>query len=92
MARYILITACHGCPPSCPSGRQFNAGQTVADTQGNALAGDVVFPSLVQAPSRSNMLPLDAAASAIMGIPVVTAAQLVTGNLCVGGASLGGIG
>jgi hypothetical protein len=93
MARYILITPVHGCPPSCPSGRQFNAGTTIASDVGSALAGDTVWPGLVGAPSRSNVLPLDAAASAAMGgIPIVTLAQLVTGNLCIGGAGLGGIG
>jgi hypothetical protein len=47
-----------------PSGRQFNGGQTVADTFGNALAGDVGLARIPSGrPSRSNVLQLDAAAS-----------------------------
>jgi hypothetical protein len=82
MARYILTTTVVGQPPS-GTYTKWRTGTTIADTAGNAIAGDVVWPQLTNAPSPVNMRPLDAAAAAIMGLPITTAAAL---------AALGGIG
>jgi hypothetical protein len=47
--------------------RKYPAGQIYADTTGNALAGDVVWPSVGTSAGMSPALvPLDAAATTIM--------------------------
>jgi hypothetical protein len=71
MARFITIT-----PVTDASiGRKLRTGQTIADTQANAQAGDVVLPSFANNPSPLNVLPLDAAAQARM--PAGTAIYVV---------------
>jgi hypothetical protein len=46
--------------------KKYPAGQTYADTQGNALAGDVVWASVGSSASMSpNLIPLDGAATTI---------------------------
>jgi hypothetical protein len=90
VARFILTTPIYGCPPTCPSGRQLPAGTAIASDIGSAIAGDVVWAAICTAPNKATMLPLDAAGSAAMGgIPIVTLAQLVSGNLVTGGAGIG---
>jgi hypothetical protein len=84
MARYILIQTIAGSPnPSGAGYGKWGRGRTIADTTANAIDGDIVWPALCTAPSPINMAPLDSAASAIMGLPIVTAAAL---------AAWGGIG
>jgi hypothetical protein len=93
MPRFVTITAIYGTAPTFPSGHLLPAGSTLADTAGNALAGDFVFPSFTAAPSKLNVAPLDASASAAMGgAPIVTLAQLVTQNLCGGAGTVGAAG
>jgi hypothetical protein len=90
MSRFVVISPIHGYPPGCPSGRQLPAGSTICDTAASALPGDTVFPSFALAPSKLNVAPLDASASAALGgAAIVTLAQLVTQNLCLGGGSVG---
>jgi hypothetical protein len=45
--------------------RRLRAGQTVADSAGNALPGDVLAPGLAQSPN-DRLVPLDAAAVSAM--------------------------
>jgi hypothetical protein len=80
MARYILITSVWATPPSCPSGHKYGTGQTLADTIGNALPGDVVLSQFTTVPNPANVRPIDAAASAIMGLPITTLQALVISN------------
>jgi hypothetical protein len=88
MARFILLTPTAGQPPNRPFAK-FGTGTTIADTIGNAIGGDVVWPAMAAAPSKLNMAPLDAAGQALIpGSVIVTLAQLVTGNLAVGGTTL----
>ena len=89
MARYVTIAAVYGTAPNFPSGRQLPTGTTLASDAASQLPGDFIFPAFTTLPQRANVLPLDAAAAAIMGIPIVTLAQLVSQNLCIGGASIG---
>lgn len=83
MARYILTAAVVGAPPNTPY-HKYPRGTAIADTAGNAVAGDVVWPALCVAPSPVNMAPLDADASAVMGLPITTLASLATST--AGGA------
>jgi hypothetical protein len=77
MARYILTQTIAGSPnPSGAGYGKWGRGRTIADTTGNALSGDLVWAALCTAPNPINMAPLDAAAAAIMGIPITTAAAL----------------
>jgi hypothetical protein len=73
MARYQLIVAVEAQPSGWPR-RKLIAGATIADTVGNALAGDFVLPSLTTgAPNINQMIPLDAAAvAAFAAVGVVT--------------------
>jgi hypothetical protein len=90
MSRFVTLVGIHGYPPGCPSGRQLPAGSTICDTQANAIGADVVFPSFALAPSKLNVAPLDASASAALGgAAIVTLAQLVTQNLCGGAGTVG---
>jgi hypothetical protein len=52
--------------------RKFAALTMIADTIGNAQPGDVVWGKLAAGPWE-NLAPLDSAASALCGRPVVTA-------------------
>jgi hypothetical protein len=62
MARFVLVATVH----DASIGRKLQIGQTIADTQANALPGDVVLPSFANNPSVLNVLPLDAAGQAMM--------------------------
>ena len=62
---YVLLGAHAGSPPGMQY-QKFRAGTTVADSTGNAVAGDVVWPALCAAPNN-RMAPLDAAAAAVLG-------------------------
>jgi hypothetical protein len=71
MARFALITPIAGAPPSSGVYQKFKTGTIVVDSAVNALAPtDVVWPSVAASASPLNMVPLDAAASAQMGIPI----------------------
>jgi hypothetical protein len=73
MARYVLLAAIVGAPPNGVYSK-YPRGTTIADSAGNALSGDVVWPALCQAPTAANMAPLDAAGQALMPTrpPIVT--------------------
>jgi hypothetical protein len=86
MARYILVAAVVGSPPGFQY-QVFHRGTAIADTIGNVIAGDIVWSALTNAPSVA-MLPLDAAASAIMGLPITTLAAIAA-NGSIGGAGAG---
>jgi hypothetical protein len=45
------------------AGRKYKAGQTYADTTGNALAGDVVWLGMSSATMSPGLVPLDGAAT-----------------------------
>jgi hypothetical protein len=84
MARFILVAAVVGAPPRYAYAK-FPRGTTVADSAGNALAGDVVWPALCTAPSAASMAPLDAAGQALMpGSTITTLAGVATSS--AGGA------
>jgi hypothetical protein len=88
MARFIMITPIVGAPPGNQY-RKWPRGQTIADSAGNALAGDIVWPALTAAPSALNLAPLDASALALMpGSAITTLAALAAGATLVGGATL----
>jgi len=65
MSRFIMVAAMVGAPPGGQLNR-WGRGTTVADTSGNAVAGDLVWASLCVAPSPFNLAPLDAAGVALM--------------------------
>lgn len=44
-------------------GKKYKAGQTYADTQGNAIAGDVVWVGLSSSSMSPGHIPLDGAAT-----------------------------
>jgi hypothetical protein len=71
MSRWITTAAIVG-EPDGGGYRKFPALTTIADTVGNAQPGDVVWSALV-AMLPANLQPLDSAASALCGRPVVTA-------------------
>jgi hypothetical protein len=80
MARFIMLTPIAGVPPNRPF-QKFGTGTSVADSVGNALVGDVVWPSLVATPQASQLAPLDAAAQALMpGSVITTLAQIASGK------------
>jgi len=47
------------------SGRKYKAGQTYADTQVNALAGDVVWLGMSSSTMSPGLIPLDGAATSM---------------------------
>jgi hypothetical protein len=59
------MTPIAGAPPGYPYQR-FKTGTTIADSTGNAQAGDVVWSSLCAAPTQFAMVPLDSAAQALL--------------------------
>jgi len=83
MARFILIAAVVGAAQNGPYTKH-PRGTAIADSAGNALPGDVVWPQLCTAPNPINMAPLDAAAQALMGTAITTLAELATSS--AGGA------
>jgi hypothetical protein len=86
MSRFILISAVAGAPPNGQY-RKWPRGTTIADSAGNAVAGDVVWPSLCAAPSRVNMAPLDSAGAALLpGVAITTLAAVASSS---GGGAAG---
>jgi hypothetical protein len=73
MARFICIS-----PIYSVAFNKARTGQTFADCVGNAIAGDIVWPAVINSPSPLNLRPLDAAASALMpGVPLWTGGNLI---------------
>jgi hypothetical protein len=71
MSRFYLIGA-QECITATSGRRRLRAGTTVADTSGNALAGDVVSAQLCASPNI-HMIALDASAvSAFAAVGIVT--------------------
>ena len=68
MARYRLACAIAGSPTFGPYAR-WGAGTIIADTQGNALPGDIVWTALcvAGAPNPDQLIPLDASAATAIG-------------------------
>lgn len=89
MARYILIAAVVGQPDNGVY-TKYNRGHAIADSAANAEAGDLVWPALCAQPSPTSMRPLDAAGSVVMGLPVITLADLAVASY--GGAAGEGVG
>jgi hypothetical protein len=80
MARYILTQTMVGQPTNGTYGK-YGRGSTIADTAGNAVAGDWIWPALCAAPNAAQLQPLDSAASTAMGLPITTAqAQVLVGH------------
>ena len=80
MARYILTSSVVGQPARGAYAR-YARGTPIADTAENALAGDIVWPALCNAPSSANMAPLDSAAQALLpGSQIITLAELAAGQ------------
>ena len=48
MARFIIVRSIYGQPPGYAP-QVFPRGTAIADTSGNAMAGDVVWPALAAA-------------------------------------------
>jgi hypothetical protein len=65
MARFLIINAVYGQPPSQHL-RVWPRGTTIADSAANAIGSDVVWPSLCGSPPPTSLAPLDAAAQALM--------------------------
>ncbi|MGB8895879.1 MAG: hypothetical protein WA322_01835 [Pseudolabrys sp.] len=66
MSRYVLTAAC------ADGAFRYHAGQTLADSQGNAVAGDRISAKLCASPF-AGMVPLDASAvSALAGVGIST--------------------
>ena len=76
MARYVLLKPVVGAPPG--QGYQvYPRGTTIADSQANAQANDVLWPALTNSPSPVNMAPLDGLGAAAMpGSSITTVATL----------------
>jgi len=86
MARYSLAVAIAGAPPNGQYAK-YIGGTKIADTVGNALLGDVIWPALTGSPNRNQLIPLDASAAAALG---GTIGVFSPGSGCVGqGASDG---
>jgi predicted dinucleotide-binding enzyme len=72
MARYSLACAI------VVGAVRYPAGTTVADTQGNALPGDVVLTQVTTTqngqgkPDATQLIPLDSTAAAVLGLPIGT--------------------
>ena len=91
MARFILITPIVGAPPSNQY-RKWPRGTAIADSAGNALAGDIVWPALTSAPSAVNLAPLDAGGLALMpGSAITTLAAIAAGYATVGNIGTPGL-
>jgi hypothetical protein len=88
MARFTLITPVWGCPPSIPSGKKFGTGTTIADTAGNAKAGDIVWASFCASPSLLNCAPLDDAALSALSNLGIAGAVKVTDRLSMNPAAV----
>jgi hypothetical protein len=77
MSRFVLFGAVAGAPPNTPY-RQWPTGTTIADSSGNAVAGDLVWPALAAAPNNK-MAPLDASGAAAMVIAAAANPSAVGG-------------
>jgi hypothetical protein len=68
--------------------KKYRAGQTFADTVGNAQAGDVIWSALVTAHQSPGLIPLDAAGTTLKNnsrfaswpIPTIDGANSVGGG------------
>ena len=91
MSRFIMVAAIAG---AYPGGQQtrYPRGTTIADTIGNAVAGDLVWPALCVAPSASNLAPLDAAGVALMPGSTITTLANLAANPGAGAGIAGTIG
>jgi hypothetical protein len=88
MARFILISPIYGAPSSAYQPKKWPRDTTIADSVGNALAGDLVWPAIANAPAVQNVAPLDAAGQALMpGSVITTLAQLASGYGTVGNSA-----
>lgn len=57
-------------------GRKYKAGTTYADTIGNALAGDVIWPQVASSASMSpGLIPLDGSATTVKAGSVFAGVQ-----------------
>jgi hypothetical protein len=73
MPRFVAITPIY----SVAFGGKLRTGTTFADSTGNAHAGDVVWSQVTSSPSPLALLPLDAAAQALMpGSTIYTGGNL----------------
>ena len=80
MSRFILISNIVGKPDNgCYT--SYPRGSAIASDGASALPGDWVWPAICTAPSSVNLRPLDAAASAVMGLPITTLAGIVANNI-----------
>jgi hypothetical protein len=80
MARFILVSPVYGSPPNMPPQR-FGRGRTIADSAGNAIGNDVVWPWLcTEAGPGTALSPLDAAASAQTGQSISTGPTVTVGG------------
>jgi hypothetical protein len=70
MSRFQILNAQEA--PTSSGRRRLRAGQTIADSAGNALAGDFVSAALCASPNVG-LIPLDAAAVAAFAAVGVTA-------------------
>jgi hypothetical protein len=59
MSRFQLVSAYYN---DAPGIGKLRAGRTVADSQANALAGDVVWPNLTAATLPQGFVPIDGSA------------------------------
>jgi hypothetical protein len=84
LARFILLTPILNGPTKLPS------GTTVADTIGNAIGNDVVWPKLFTAlPLPGAVAPLDISAQALLpGSPPIYPAAYYFNNISFFGAGL----
>lgn len=71
MARYLLVQPIVGQPPGCAY-QVWPTGTSVADTSGNAMAGDITWPAICAAPTAVSMQPLDSAAQALLPGSTIT--------------------
>lgn len=93
MARFVLIKAVTGTPNGCGTAK-YLPGRTFADTSGNALAGDLVWPALAGVSGPPNPVfcrPLDTlgqtalANAGFPGVAIVTGPPIFDG----GGVAIG---
>jgi hypothetical protein len=71
VSRFTLLRPMYAIPTNGQPQR-LSPGTNIADSSGNALAGDVVCPSLANSPN-TNMSPLDAAGVAAMAAAGIVA-------------------
>jgi hypothetical protein len=69
MARFRLLSPVAGAPPR-GTYMKFPSGTTIADSVGNALPGDIVWPAVALNPTPLVMAPLDAAGQSLLPGPL----------------------